>query len=512
MDKAVSTKHPQLMLRRTESVVEKMLSNWMALSMYYYLKDRAGPSLFVLFKAIKYQVEKGPVDSITHDARYSLSEERLLREQIEHSFVTIHLVQEDHYEKIPYQPYQTIPLAPEELEEKIQCRVLDCDTISQVKHKVLDALYRNTPFSLRPSVHEVDLEWRQLRGGTVILSDEDATTKVINGWKRLNTLAHYGVKDSAVMSLVPRKLTTCTLTNGHCKSSYRNCVNAYHFNTSLTPILHQQQNGNSNGDAENGNHLQTFHLVRPPMDDSRSSGKQWQSPNGQMMDRTPKAIPEIFLTRLLSTKGTIEKFVVDFFRTILTVDEHLPPAIKWLFDLLDEGARKHGIQDPEVLHAWKSNSLPLRFWVNFIKNPDFVFDIYKTTTVDSCLSVIAQTFMDSCSTAEHRLGKDSPSNKLLFAKDIPKFREMVSCFYNDVSNMPQIPDQEMNSAMQQLSMLHIGEFDTIAALKELYIYVTKYREPLFENLEEENYCRKLQLAQRLANVACVMEGEETSAC
>jgi hypothetical protein len=93
-----------------------------------------------------------------------------------------------------------------------------------------------------------------------------------------------------------------------------------------------------------------------------------------------------------------------------------------------------------------------------------------------------------------------------------RFREMVSCFYNDVSNMPQIPDQEMNSAMQQLSMLHIGEFDTIAALKELYIYVTKYREPLFENLEEENYCRKLQLAQRLANVACVMEGEETSAC
>lgn len=89
---------------------------------------------------------------------------------------------------------------------------------------------------------------------------------------------------------------------------------------------------------------------------------------------------------------------------------------------------------------------------------------------------------------------------------------MVSSFYQDVSSMPQIPDQEMNSTMQQLSMLHIGEFDTVAALKELYIYVNKYRVQLFENLEEENYCRKLQLAQRLANVACVMEGEETSAC
>lgn len=62
------------------------------------------------------------------------------------------------------------------------------------------------------------------------------------------------------------------------------------------------------------------------------------------------------------------------------------------------------------------SSLPLRFWVNFIKNPDFIFDINKTTTVDACLSVIAQTFMDACSTTEHRLGKDSPSNKLLFAK------------------------------------------------------------------------------------------------
>lgn len=67
------------------------------------------------------------------------------------------------------------------------------------------------------------VEWRQLRGGSLILSDEDASSKIINGWKKLNTLAHYGVKESAVMSLVPRKMTNCTMTNGHCKSSYRNC-------------------------------------------------------------------------------------------------------------------------------------------------------------------------------------------------------------------------------------------------------------------------------------------------
>ena len=103
------------------------------------------------------------------------------------------------------------------------------------------------------------------------------------------------------------------------------------------------------------------------------------------------------------------------------------------------------INDPEVVHTWKSNgwvsrvmtsmdinrtmvlfySLPLRFWINVVKNPDFVFDVHKSNIVDACLSVTAQTFMDSCSMSEHRLGKDSPSSKLLYAKDIPKYKKWV---------------------------------------------------------------------------------------
>ncbi|KAH3893163.1 hypothetical protein DPMN_017306 [Dreissena polymorpha] len=48
-------------------------------------------------------------------------------------------------------------------------------------------------------------------------------------------------------------------------------------------------------------------------------------------------------------------------------------------------------------------SLLLRFWVNVIKNPEFVFDIHKPVIVDSCLSVVAQTLMDSCSTSDLKL-------------------------------------------------------------------------------------------------------------
>merc|ERR1719422_1443244 len=34
MDKSLCSRHPQLMLRRTETIVEKLLTNWLALCMY----------------------------------------------------------------------------------------------------------------------------------------------------------------------------------------------------------------------------------------------------------------------------------------------------------------------------------------------------------------------------------------------------------------------------------------------------------------------------------------------
>lgn len=52
-------------------------------------------------------------------------------------------------------------------------------------------------------------------------------------------------------------------------------------------------------------------------------------------------------------------------------------------------------------------SLPLRFWINIVKNPQFIFDVQASDHVDAVLSVIAQTFMDSCTIAEHKLGRVS---------------------------------------------------------------------------------------------------------
>lgn len=60
---------------------------------------------------------------------------------------------------------------------------------------------------------------------------------------------------------------------------------------------------------------------------------------------------------------------------------------------------------PGVFLACFLRSLPLRFWVNILKNPQFVFDIDKTDHIDACLSVIAQAFIDACSLSDLQLGK-----------------------------------------------------------------------------------------------------------
>jgi len=89
---------------------------------------------------------------------------------------------------------------------------------------------------------------------------------------------------------------------------------------------------------------------------------------------------------------------------------------------------------------------------------------------------------------------------------------MVCQFYSDVQAMPQITDQEMSTSMQQLSLAHTGQLDVMAALKELYIYVTRYSEPIIDALQSDPVCKKMHLAHKLENVACTLEGEHTSTC
>uniref|UniRef100_A0A670K753 Plexin-B1 n=1 Tax=Podarcis muralis TaxID=64176 RepID=A0A670K753_PODMU len=460
-------KNPKLMLRRTETVVEKLLTNWMSICLYAFVRDSVGEPLYMLFRGIKHQVDKGPVDWVTGKAKYTLNDNRLLREDLE---------------------YRTLVRATKVLlgsvgSQGVLVKGLDCDTITQVKEKILDQVYKGTPYCHRPDPDTLDLEWRSGLAGHLILSDEDVTSVVQGNWKRLNTLQHYKVPDGATVALVPRM------------TKHLPRENQDYIPGEKTPMLE---------DADEGG-MKLWHLVKPTEEPELPKHRR-----GSVRERErAKAIPEIYLTRLLSMKGTMQKFVDDLFQVILSTSRPVPLAVKYFFDLLDDQALSHGITDPETIHIWKTNSLPLRFWINIIKNPQFVFDVQTSDNVDAVLLVIAQTFMDSCTLADHKLGRDSPINKLLYARDIPRYKQMVERYYADIRQTISASDQEMNSALAELSRNYSGDLNSLVALHELYKYINKYYDQIITALEEDPTAQKMQLGYRLQQIAAAVENKVT---
>jgi len=65
-------------------------------------------------------------------------------------------------------------------------------------------------------------------------------------------------------------------------------------------------------------------------------------------------VSEVYLTRLLATKGSLQQYIDHFFDTIFCLID-IPLPIKYLFDFLDEQAEYYQIFDSNIIHTWKSN-------------------------------------------------------------------------------------------------------------------------------------------------------------
>ncbi|XP_072097970.1 plexin-B2-like [Mobula birostris] len=452
-------KNPKLMLRRSETVVERMLSNWMSICLYQFLKDSAGEPLYRLFKGLKHQVEKGPVDAELKKAKYTLNDTGLLGEDVEYHVLTLNVI-------VQGDPGESMPV-----------KVLSCDSITQVKEKILDQVYRNIPFSQRPARESVVLEWRPGSTGQ-ILSDLDVTSEREGKWRRINTLKHYNVRDFSTVILV--------------RSSHAQQPDDHQ------QIIHGEKSGLLEEDRR-------WHLVRQVDEVDESKSKR-----GSMKEKErTKAITEIYLTRLLSVKGTLQSFVDNFFQSVLSTNQIVPTAVKYYFDFLDEQAQKNEITDEETIHIWKTNSLPLRFWVNILKNPHFIFDVKVNEVVDASLSVIAQTFMDACTKTEYKLSRDSPSNKLLYAREISTYKKMVEDYYKGIRQMVQVSDQDMNTHLAEVSRAHTDKLNTVVALHQLYQYTNKYYDQIINALEQDPAAQKMQLAVRLQQIAAALENKTT---
>ncbi|XP_012590592.1 PREDICTED: plexin-C1, partial [Condylura cristata] len=433
-----SNMQPKLMLRRTESVVEKLLTNWMSVCLSGFLRETVGEPFYLLVTTLNQKINKGPVDVITCKALYTLNEDWLLWQVPDFSTVALNVV----FEKIPENESADVC-------RNISVNVLDCDTIGQAKEKIFQAfLSKNgSPYGLQ--LNEIGLELQVGTRQKELLDIDSSSVILEDGITKLNTVGHYEISNGSTIKVF-KKIANFTsdveYSDDHC------------------------------------------HLILP-------DSEAFQDVQGKRHRGKHKfKVKEMYLTKLLSTKVAIHSVLEKLFRSIWSLPNNKAPfAIKYFFDFLDAQAENKKITDPDVVHIWKTNSLPLRFWVNILKNPQFVFDIKKTPHIDGCLSVIAQAFMDAFSLTEQQLGKEAPTNKLLYAKDIPTYKEEVKSYYKAIRDLPPLSSSEMEEFLTQESKKHENEFNEEVALTEIYKYIVKYFDEILNKLERE---RGLEEAQK----------------
>ncbi|KER24761.1 hypothetical protein T265_07647 [Opisthorchis viverrini] len=180
--------------RRAEAIVDKLVSNWLSFLLYNFIKNSVGEHLFYFYRALLHQLNTGPRDAVTGRARYTLDSSMLLPIELTGTLVTLTL--ED--------PQSLFSLCS----TQITVKVLDCDTITQAKEKILDAIYKNRPYSQQWKPTQLDLA-ETLHPDGLILCDWDVSirhdTQSYGSEKRpfrLNCIHDYELPDNARVALI----------------------------------------------------------------------------------------------------------------------------------------------------------------------------------------------------------------------------------------------------------------------------------------------------------------------
>ncbi|KAK2501461.1 hypothetical protein MC885_004879 [Smutsia gigantea] len=122
--------------------------------------------------------------------------------------------------------------------------------------------------------------------------------------------------------------------------------------------------------------------------------------------------------------------------------------------------------------------------------------------------------------------QDSPTNKLLYAKEIPEYRKIVQRYYKQIHDMTPLSEQEMNAHLAEESRVrpvpmwpcramgggpglacptYQNEFNTNVAMTEIYKYAKRYRSQIMTALEANPTARRTQLQHKFEQVVALME-------
>lgn len=455
-------KQHRVLFRRSDSITQKLLSDWLALSLFPYLKGGGGQQLFMLYKATQTVMEKGPIDAVTLEAKETLAEERLLKMDLTYEPLTL---------KVDLNGKR---------EHRYEVTVLDCDTITQVKAKCMFKIYKNKAASeLQFSPEELILEWHAGKGGRLVLNDIDRTSIKREGYVCRNTLRHYNVKNGSCMALL---------------------ISDEPMDQEVFP----NSESASINDVLLGEQSVTSYM-------SMSPEKQWHIsfPEEDEKERgTHLHIQELYLNRLLHTKLKLVDYINAVFENVLD-ENRVPPVVCYLFKRFEELAKEQNV-DPEVVSYWKSECYAMRMWSFWISHPDLLFDIVMAKHVIPCLDVIKSVFSDVFSRTSSKLTKDSSSAKLLFASEVPKYQERMKRFYEKLgTSLEPVTKQQFGVLMEEISQEQQKKIrmKKLPALKKLFSMVKKYSDEIISDLEEARETSDLKLAEKYDTVVQQIDSE-----
>nr|XP_054772214.1 plexin-A2-like [Lytechinus pictus] len=443
------------LFRRNETIVEKLLSNWIAICMYRYLKRHAAEPLYLLYQSIKIQVEKGPIDITTGQSVFSLNFECLLEEEVEFNEVTLSVVGRDK-------------------RHLYYVKVLDVDCMTQVKQKILDAAYRNSHIVQQNRAHEMDLLWYHPGGEERVLKDQDEFNKLVENSKGacyINTIKTYAVPDSSRVALITKSST--------------NDIGVYEPVTPGVQLFQQYVEETGTDDIPSRDYvrvrtmdasgLSLIHLVPENQVPTDSSSK-----SKTKLDR------EFLAPRLLVTKKTIQPRLDGFLTCVFKKPAETPRTIKHLFDFFDKMADKYCDEKPEeIAEAWKSSSLPLHYWMTTLTHPSYVFDMRQSRSADQSVSVLANMLDNACKKIRSENTKDSALNRVLFYKDLPGYIATIGDYYDSIKGLTPPTAEELQEEFQTIANDFSGLFSRVATLKKLYDFTANDAGSLLDSVTEK---------------------------
>ncbi|CAG2203341.1 PLXNA [Mytilus edulis] len=306
-------------------------------------------------------------------------------------------------------------------DKRYTVKVLDCDTISQVKQKCCEQIYKNNPSSKIP--HNDELSFSEFDS----VQDE---------------------------SLASEDITLLVPENVECSE-----IEGQKWHLSNLP------DGQSNKDVDFG---------------------------------------DIFLNRLFLTKLLLSECIDTTFENLIDPQSSSIP-IRYFIGMLDKLGKQFGVEQ-DVLQSWKNECYATRVWAPLIGKPDILFDVSVPAYVEPCMDILRQVFVESFTQTAHKINKESPSQKLLFHKDIPRYRKLIGPFF---IRLEPVTDNEFWSEMDEIS--DKLRFSRQPAIQQLYnLYIKKYKTKIINDLEDMEEATDLQLASKLEEVIKLMNESSVS--